>query len=160
MTSVLIIKIYPPPHGTIVVTCPGKLILITPAHAHISIDCAVSAGILPTIAVGAPGAQGAMVVGIHGIGVSTPRAAAVAAATVGLAMLLHIPKGGIFTSGLLSIIFAIGIPFNITRLKGITINAAGAIPNEHIIIAPEQTAGQLMATPPIVSTVYGRHHHR
>jgi hypothetical protein len=51
------------------------------------------------IAVGAPGTQGAGVFGMHGIGVSTPRAAAVAAATVGLAGELHMPKGMIFSIG-------------------------------------------------------------
>jgi hypothetical protein len=44
-----------------------------------------SAGIPPISTVGEPGAQGVVVAGMHGIGVSTPSAAAVAAATVGLA---------------------------------------------------------------------------
>ncbi|EDX82857.1 hypothetical protein S7335_35 [Synechococcus sp. PCC 7335] len=37
--------------------------------------------------------------GMHGIGVSTPSAAAVAVATVGLANELHTPKGGILAMG-------------------------------------------------------------
>jgi len=50
--------------------------------------------------VAAPGAQGALVAGMQGIGVSTPDAAAVAEATVGLARDWHMPNGAIFTMGL------------------------------------------------------------
>lgn len=46
--------------------------------------------------VGAPGAHGAAVTGMHGIGVSTPIAAAVTNATVGLARLVHMPNGMMF----------------------------------------------------------------
>ena len=49
--------------------------------------------------VGEPGAHGAGITGKQGMGVSTPRAAAVALATVGLAKELHMPKGGILTMG-------------------------------------------------------------
>ena len=44
----------------------------------------VNAGMPPISTVGDPGFQG-VVTGIHGIGVSAPSAAAVAAATIGLA---------------------------------------------------------------------------
>lgn len=54
---------------------------------------------MPSSTVGAPGIQGLIVFGIHGCGVRTPQAAAVAAATIGLAILAHIPKGAIFTKG-------------------------------------------------------------
>jgi len=47
--------------------------------------------------VGAPGTQGAGVLGMHGIGVSAPIAADVAAATVGFASDVHIPNGRILT---------------------------------------------------------------
>ena len=97
---------------------------------------------------------------MHGIGVSTPSAAAVAAATVGLAMLLHIPNGIMFTNGLLSIIFAIGRPLTSVRLIGITISVEGATPNEHCNNAPEQTPGQLMVIPPVAATIGGRIHRR
>ena len=80
--------------------------------------------------VGHPGAHGATVLGTHGIGVKTPRAAAVAAATVGLANELHIPKGMIFIIGLLSIIVAAGLP-HITIFIGGIVNVEGATPNEH-----------------------------
>jgi hypothetical protein len=56
-------------------------------------------GIFANKTVGAPGTQGAAVAGIQGIGVNTPIAAAVAAATVGLAGELHTPKGSMFSIG-------------------------------------------------------------
>lgn len=114
---------------------------------QINFDWAVRAGIFPTSTVGEPGAHGAGVVGIQGIGVSTPSAAAVAAATVGLAILLHIPNGIIFTNGLLSIIFAIGMLLTRVRLVGSMFSVPGAMPNEHCNNAPVQTPGQLMVIP-------------
>jgi hypothetical protein len=66
---------------------------------HVSFEFMSSAGMFPMRTVGTPGTQGATVAGMHGIGVSTPRAAAVAAATVGLARLEHKPNGRTFTKG-------------------------------------------------------------
>jgi hypothetical protein len=66
------------------------------------------AGKFAIVTVAEPGAHGPAIIGVQGIGVRTPKAAAVAAATAGLAGERHIPKGGIFTKGLLSIIFAAG----------------------------------------------------
>lgn len=123
---------------------------------QINFDWAVRAGIFPTSTVGEPGAHGAGVVGIQGIGVSTPSAAAVAAATVGLAILLHIPNGIIFTNGLLSIIFAIGMLLTRVRLVGSMFSMPGAMPNEHCNNAPVQTPGQLMVIPPVAAIVGGR----
>jgi hypothetical protein len=88
--------------------------------------------------VGEPGAHGAGITGIQGIGVNTPEAAAVADATVGLAKDEHIPKGMIFTIGLLSIMFASGVPVN-TRLMGRTTKELGARPKLHLSVAPEHT---------------------
>ena len=99
----------------------------------------LSAGILAIITVGDPGDHGATVTGTQGIGVSTPKAAAVAAATIGLAGEEHIAKGGMFIMGLLSIMLAAGILLVITLLRGKTINEAGAAPNEQVIIAPIHT---------------------
>ncbi len=48
--------------------------------------------------------------GTHGMGVSTPRAAAVAEATCGLAMEVHIPHGITFAMGAESWIVAAGAP--------------------------------------------------
>ena len=67
----------------------------------------VSAGAGPDITVGEPGTHGA-VIGVHGIGVSTPKAAAVAAATAGFARLMHIENEVMLTNGLLSRMFATG----------------------------------------------------
>ncbi len=74
--------------------------LITPPQLHMHFEMLSSAGILAINTVGAPTTHGDDVAGTHGIGVNTPSAAAVAAATVGFAGELHIPKGMIFTSGL------------------------------------------------------------
>jgi hypothetical protein len=73
--------------------------LITPAQVHISLEVVFRAGMPPIFTIGEPGDQGAVVTGMQGMGVSTPDAADVADATVGLARLLHIPKGAIFTIG-------------------------------------------------------------
>ena len=81
------------------VICPGMLMLMTPAQLHINLELLFRAGMPHNSTVGAPGTQGAMVMGMQGIGVSTPRAAAVAAATMGLAGLWHMPKGGTFIMG-------------------------------------------------------------
>jgi hypothetical protein len=53
---------------------------------------------------GTPGAHGAGVAGTQGIGVSTPSAAAVAAATVGFAGDEHMPNDMMLTNGTLSVI--------------------------------------------------------
>ena len=74
--------------------------LIMPAHIHMHVDVLSSMGCWPSKTVGAPGIHGELVAGKHGIGVSTPNAAAVAAATVGFTGDMHIPKGKIFTVGM------------------------------------------------------------
>jgi hypothetical protein len=88
--------------------------------------------------VGAPGAHGAGITGTHGIGVSVPKAAAVAAATVGFAKDEHIPNGMMFTSGLLSMMFASGVWVS-TLLTGKTTSELGAAPKLHCNVAPMQT---------------------
>ena len=90
------------------VTWPGTVMLITPAQLHIHFEVLVSAGWPWIITVSDPGAQGAAVTGTHGIGVSTPSAAAVADATSGLARLWHIPNGMMFVIGMLSMMFPDG----------------------------------------------------
>lgn len=52
-----------------------------PPHAQLAMHELFSAGIPPIITVGEPGFHGPAGTGMQGIGVSTPRAAAVAAAT-------------------------------------------------------------------------------
>jgi hypothetical protein len=89
-----------------------------------------SAGSLLIFVLIAPGFQGPTGTGRQGIGVNTPKAAAVAEATAGLAIDVHRPKGGILVIGTKSIIVAASIPFTDTGGPfGITINELGATPN-------------------------------
>ena len=86
--------------------------------------------------VGEPGIHGAVVTGMHGWGVSTPMAAEVAAATCGLVIVVHIPKGIILTIGALSMVVAAGRLLALTRLAGKIVNELGATPNEQVSMAP------------------------
>lgn len=74
-----------------------------PPQVHISFELLLSAGIPAIITVGEPGIHGAAVTGMQGMGVSTPIAAAVAAATVGFAGEVHMAKGMIFMDCLCSV---------------------------------------------------------
>jgi hypothetical protein len=87
-----------------------------------------SAGFPPTNTVGQPGIHGAGAFGTQGMGVSTPSAAAVADATVGLAGLEHIPNVG----NTLSIIVAASCPHTSVFCWDVTISVAGAAPKEHM----------------------------
>jgi hypothetical protein len=79
------------------------------------------------------------------MGVRTPKAAAVAAATIGFAMLVHTPNGVILRNGLLSIILAAGILTN-TLLIGNTFNGVGAAPKEQLRIAVPVTNCPIIAS--------------
>jgi len=59
----------------------------------------VRAGEKPILTVGSPGSHGKGVSGVHGIGVSTPPAAVVAAKTVGFVGQVHIPKDMMLRKG-------------------------------------------------------------
>ena len=89
----------------------------------------LSAGFEHISTVGDPGAHGAAHAGMHGMGVSTPSAAAVAAATVGLAGLLHIPN--VMGSFGISIIVAAVCAEPFTVACDVTCSGAGAAPNVH-----------------------------
>src|SRR6202046_4001584 len=128
-----------PVYGICTVSSPASLKVMTPPQIHISCETLSSEGKFPNSTVGAPATQGAGVAGMQGMGVSTPRAAAVAAATVGLAIDVHIPKGMILTIGIWSMMFASGTMFVITLLVGNTTSELGATPKLHCIIAPIQT---------------------
>src|SRR4051794_11193561 len=97
-----------------------------------------SPGWPPMSTVGEPGTQGAGMAGTHRLGVSTPSAAAVAATTMGLARLEHIPKVAMFTNGLLSMMVAAGRPATMVRPTGSTFRTAGAAPKLHMSWAPLQ----------------------
>jgi len=102
------------------------------------VEVLLSAGMPPSMQVAEPGVHG-IVTGMQGMGVSTPSAAAVAAATVGFAMDIHMPKGGMLVMGTQSIMLAAGVPAMVL-LMGKTDRAEGAMPNEHIIMAPAVTS--------------------
>ncbi len=106
--------------------------VITPPHMQLHVDVLFSIGIPPSVTVGEPGTHGATVFGMHGMGVSTPNAAAVAEATTGLLGVMHIPNGMMFTIGLLSMMFAAICLPHCTRFTGSTDSTEGATPNEHI----------------------------
>src|SRR5262249_34335672 len=108
---------------------------IMPPHAHISFESLVSAGSPPTRTLGVPGVQGPAGARRHGMGVSTPGAAAVAAATAGFDGRLHMPNGGTFTIGATSAMLAAG-PVHIGRPIGSTLSADGATPPVHIRSPP------------------------
>src|ERR1041385_3078000 len=101
------------------VISPGWTTVITPAQVHINCDALSSAGALPSSTVTAPGTHGAGVFGMHGMGVRTPRAAAVAAATIGFAIDMHMPNGIMLTIGTWSMMLASGVTVN-TLLVGST----------------------------------------
>jgi hypothetical protein len=115
------------------------VIEITPPQLHMHLQVSFSAGVLPIITVMDPGTHGAVVTGMQGMGVSTPKAAAVALATIGLAMLWHIPNGGMFTMGMWSMIVADGVMV-VVMFLGRTTRVLGAIPKLHCIIAPIVTS--------------------
>ena len=121
---------------------PGFVIDMTPPYMHMSLQELLSAGLPPMSTVGDPGVQGAVHTGMHGMGVSVPMAAAVAAATVGLVMDLHMPNGMILTIGILSMMEASAI-LDMTLAAGSTLSVDGAIPKLHVIIAPPHTANPI-----------------
>jgi hypothetical protein len=118
---------------------------MTPSQVHISLEVLFKAGIPPMRKRGDPGAQGATVTGIQGMGVRTPRAADVAEATWGLAIELHAPKGMILTMGTWSMILAAGVG-TISRFSGRTIRELGATPKLHCSIAPMHTRKGIILT--------------
>ena len=67
---------------------------------QLHVQALFKAGIFAIMVLVQPGVQGAGVTGMQGIGVNTPSAAVVAAATVGFANEVHMAKGGIFTIGI------------------------------------------------------------
>src|SRR4051812_3343595 len=112
---------------------------MTPPNAQLQVDPETSAGTLPSSVFGAAGIHGPATVGMHGIGVSTPSAAEVADATVGLDRLLHMANGGMLVAGAMSEITPAGRPSTITFEDADGMKVAGAAPNEQLSIAPMTT---------------------
>ena len=105
--------------------------LITPPQVHRQVDVLFNTGIPPSNTVGDPGIHGDTVFGMHGIGVKTPNAAAVAEATTGLAGQMHIPNGMMFTIGAKSMMFAATCFPHVVRFTGSTCSTEGATPIVH-----------------------------
>ena len=84
--------------------------------------------------------QGAGIIGIHGIGVSVPNLAAVAAATTGFDKVTQFPNGFMFNIGTKSLMCATGNP-DAKIVPGATNSADGFVPNAHLHIAPLTTIG-------------------
>ena len=122
---------------------PGTRIVMQPGapKAHARTEVLFNAGMLPSSTVGAPVIHGAGVAGVQGTGVGTPIAAAVADTKAGLVGDMHIPKGGILTMGLWSMILAAGWLLVITRFCGSTMRVLipGGTANMHFNVAPLQT---------------------
>jgi hypothetical protein len=135
----LVSKVY-----TITVNCAGILTLMIPPNAHTSIESLVNIGPGLAMTVGFVGTQTPAGVGIQGPGVKTPKAAAVKAAVVGLARLMQTPKGATFKNGAISMQVPIGPAAPITIDAGKTVNAPGAAPNGHEVIAPQQTPSPMI----------------
>ena len=115
------------------------MIEITPAQLHMHLESEVRAGLPLMVTVGEPGAHGALVAGTQGWGVRTPKAAAVADATCGLAMEVHIPNVGILDIGAKSIIVAAGV-VAVTVGADVALSVAGAAPKVQVIMAPVTTS--------------------
>jgi len=109
---------------------------ITPPHWQMSLELLFRAGYLPTSTVGEPGAQGAVMTGTQGAGANITGGGFTVA---GFAGQEHMPKGGIFAMGLLSIMVAMGLEDARAVTCEFTINVEGATPKGHCSIAPMHT---------------------
>ncbi len=107
---------------------------------QINCESFVKHGAPPTIIVGFTDVQIPAAINIHGCGVSTPRAAAVADATCGFASEVHIPNGAILTFAAVSLIVAIGLLHPRHVICDVAFIDAGAVPNVHCNIPPDTTA--------------------
>jgi hypothetical protein len=120
---------------------PALVISIMPIpHSHLILQLSIKAGWPFTSTLFLPPVQDDMITGVQGISCNFPFAAVVAAATVGLARDLHFPKGVMFITNLLSLIFAMGRPCKHTGFMGcVTPKAGCAEPIEHFNFAPLHT---------------------
>jgi hypothetical protein len=98
--------------------------VIVPCDVHMHWSLSMSAARPPTVTVAEPGVQGLVVFGMHGAGVWTPRAAAVAAMTAGSLGELHIPNVGMFVIGLKSMTVQ-AIWFIAWTIPGVAVSGTG-----------------------------------
>lgn len=120
---------------------------------QLKLELLSSAGVPATKTAGAPGDQGAAVAGMQGCGVKLPRAAAVAAATSGLARLWHRPKGAMFSIGTWSLMLPTGTPAQV-KGRGVALKLAGELPIEQLIWAPVQQDKAIAAD--LLKVCYGQ----
>ena len=120
-----------------------------PPHAQKHLQLLINAGRCDTLTIGEPGAHGAAITGMHGIGVRTPHAAAVAEATVGFDIDWHMPKGRILLMGAKSMMFAANMFPTRGRVGSKTMRVPGAIPKLHFSIAP------IVTNVPIIKMIIG-----
>ena len=122
--------------------------LITPAYAHSAMHGWVRSGDPPAMTLGSPGVQGPVGTGTQGIGVRVPSAAAVAAATAGLAILLQRIKEGMFNIGTISAMVPTSVAgVVIAAPLGRKVRGIGALPIVHWAIAPVVTAKGMLNPP-------------
>ena len=119
--------------------CPSVVNVICPPHMQRFWHVRVRAGCPCTITCILPGIHGAVMAGMQGIGVSTPMAAEVAAATVGLAIEEHMPKGMMLTIGVKSMMLPRCMLLKKHVRDGLTMSDDGAIPKVQVIRAPVTT---------------------
>ena len=82
--------------------------------------------------------HGAVIIGIHGIGVSVPSFAAVALATAGLDKVRQFPNGFMFNIATKSVMCATGSP-DAKIVPGATNIVDVVVPNAHLHVAPLTT---------------------
>ena len=117
---------------------PGCWNLIRPPQMQVRQAVSFRAGNITVGTVGAPVTHGAGVLGTHGIGVNAPMAAEVAEAVAGKASDEQTPNGGIFTSGLWSMMLPASMYPDFT-IFGVAMKDDGAAPIVHFIMAPVTT---------------------
>ena len=115
--------------------CPGALTVITPPHEHEHCDESSRAATPPIVASDDPGVHG-LSTGTHGCGVSVPEAAAVAAATCGLASDVQSANGGTLL-GATSVTTPAAAVADTSAPEAAKVD--GAVPNEHCSVAPVHT---------------------
>jgi hypothetical protein len=103
-----------------------------PFHVHLQMELAVRAFLSLMVTTGDPGDHGVVVTGMHGCGVSTPCAAAVAAVTCGFASERHKPKGAMFTIATKSITVAMGLSSPVAGAVGSTVSNDCEFPWLHV----------------------------
>ena len=111
--------------------------MTVPPQAHWQVEVTSTQGMPPARAVTDPAVHGAPVAGTQGCGVSTPWAAVVAAATCGLPRLMHMPKGEMLVSGMVSAIVATGVVADTIGVS--TMRLLGAAPRVQVSVLPAVT---------------------